>query len=548
MRRVWLFGGVVACLLCVTACGSDATPNDTGEQDATDSDDVANEPPVDEPAACTTVAARPGTVITTSGPVTGANVSATWSWKGVRYAEPPVGELRWKPPVAAHCVAEEVTARAFGAVCPQLSDGSVIGQEDCLTLNIWAPETASGAPVLVFIHGGGNVQGSAADPLYDGQELASRTGSVVVTVAYRLGALGYFANPGLDAESEHDVSGNYGILDQVEALRWVRNNIAGFGGSPTNVLVFGESGGAQDTLVHLVSPLSAGLFDAAIVESGGLYKDTIADVEADDLAVVRHAGCADASDVISCMRALPFATLVTVPTAVGPLDTEDLHFGPMIDGYVMTESPFTTLERGAHNHVPFVIGTNADETSAMVPTVTTAEAYETTVRALYGLAAGNALLTLYPAEDYSSPRKALIALTTDVIWTCPARRIAGLVADTQDEPVFRYHFTWKVPGASGLVYGSTHGLELPFVFRTFGAAADAGYVPAPADLLLSEAMQRYWQRLPARGDVNGDSDVIWPAYDSGSDPYLELGTTISAKAGLATENCDAIEALAAAAP
>lgn len=536
---------VLVCLGFVVACDSGVVDPRADDGDVDQVGDTDQTPTDDDPAPvpCTTASPQPGTVITASGAVTGVKSGTTWSWKGIPYAASPTGERRWQAPAPYGCFeGGALSAVAHGPVCSQLEDGAVIGSEDCLHLNIWAPEGATDLPVLFYVHGGGNVQGTASDPLYDGHELATRTNRVVVTVEYRVGVLGYFTHRGLDDESPAGVSGNYGILDQVAALEWVRDNIAGFGGSASNVLLFGESAGGQNTLVHLVSPLSAGLFHSAIVESGGLYRDTIADAQAEHQAVVADVGCNGTADVIACMRGVPSNVLTSLPTAVTPLDANGRHFGPVIDGYVMEENPFLAMQSGAHNHVPFVIGTNADETSGMVPTVVTESTYEAFLRTSYGNTAAEALLEAYPVSDYANARKALIAVTTDILWTCPARRIARSVSASQDEPVFRYHFTWSVPGAGGAVYGATHGLELPFVFRTFGAFGD--FTPAPADIALSEAMQGYWSRLPASGDVNGGTAVTWPVYNPSTDPYLELDTTIVAKAGLANAHCDLIESLA----
>jgi para-nitrobenzyl esterase len=188
-----------------------------------------------------------------------------------------------------------------------------------------------------------------------------------------------------------------------------------------------------------------------------------------------------------------------------------------------------------------MIGTNADETSGMVTPVTTEAEYKAAVRGLYGLTLGNQLLTQYPAADYATPRKALIRLTTDVIWTCPARQLARLAREHQDEPVYRYHFTWQTPGAVGAIYGATHGLELPFVFGNFGAIG--GYVPSTSDLALSATVQGYWSRFGVSGNPNGAAEVTWPFYDVATDAYLEVNSTVSAKTGLSTANCDFIDAL-----
>jgi len=490
----------------------------------------------------TTVTARPGTVITTHGPVTGSPpVDGVWSWKGIPYAAPPTADLRWRAPAPPACWTEERATTAFGAMCPQLdSNGVVVGEEDCLTLNVWAPDGATDAPTMVFIHGGGNTLGSTSDPLYDGAALAKKTGAVVVTLEYRLGALGYFANPALDAESEHHVSGNYGILDQIEALKWVKTNIAGFGGSSAHVLLFGESAGGQNTLIHVASPLSAGLFSAAVAESGGSYRDTLADNETAHQQVVTAAACTTASDVASCMRAAPATVLAAIPTAASPI-ASGLHYTPSIDGYVIPDYVPTVIAQGQHNKVPLVVGTNADETSRMVPQVTTDTAYRAAVISMYGTAGGNALLALYPSTSYASPQKALIRVTTDVMWTCPMRTLARAASEHQTPPVFRYRFQWSAPGVGGALIGATHGIELPFVFGNF--AGFTTFTPSASDLALSTAIEGYWSRFAGSGDPNGGSALMWSPYTSATDPYLALDTTISMDAGLATSQCDAIDAL-----
>lgn len=520
----------IVLLLFFVGCGNDPSTGDDA-------------PPPDAPSgsACeTSVVAHPGTVITTTGPVTGSADGAVMSWKGIPYAAPPIGDLRWRPPVPASCWATERVTTTFGAVCPQLNQaGEVVGDEDCLTLNVWAPSVATGAPVMVFIHGGGNVAGSGTDPMYDGAALAMTTGAVVVTFEYRLGALGFFASPALDAERTEHVSGNYGILDQIAALAWVKANIAGFGGAPDRVLLFGESAGAQDTLIHVASPLSSGLFAAAVSESGGSYHTTLAENETAMQAVVDAVDCTSAPSVPACMRAVPATTLAAIPSAGGPLG-HGMRYVPSIDGYVLADTVPNLIAQGRHNHVPLVIGSNADETSRMVPRVTTAAEYQTAVQQQYGAAAAP-LLQLYPASDYATPQKALIRLTTDVTWTCPTRRLARSASAHQAEPVLRYHFIWTAPGASGASVGATHGLELPFVFGTFSALA--GFTPSASDLALSSAMGGYWSRLAATGEPSGGSSPAWPHYDAATDPYLELGPTITARAGLATAQCDALDAL-----
>lgn len=526
-------------LLLALACGGPGTPTvDGGPPDAGGGDAGAVD--AGGTACGAGVTARPGTVITSTGAVTGSKSGEVWAWKGIPYAEPPVGALRWRAPAPKACWSGELVTQAFGPMCPQPeSDGGVSGEEDCLTLNLWAREGLSGAPVLVFIHGGGNTQGSGSEGFYDGVELAARQGAVVVTFNYRLGALGFLNHAALDAESDAGVSGNYGLLDQGAALRWVQANVARFGGDPAKVLLFGESAGGQNTLLHVVSPASAGLFSAAMVESGGTYDVTMAEGHLEMQQVVEAVACHTAADVAACLRGVSAEALVKVPTAIGPL-SRGLHYRPVIDGVLIPDEPMVMLEQGRFNKAPFAIGSNADETSRMVTPVQTELEYAATVRSMYGATLGNQLLTQYPASRFNTPRQALIRLTTDATWTCPTRRIARAVARNQTQPVYRYFFTWRPPGAAGLVSGSTHGIELPFVFRTFAAF---GWSPAADDTALSDAMQRAWAQLAATGTPSTGASVAWPPYAPVLDTTLELNTPLAVLQGVRTDDCDLIDSL-----
>lgn len=539
---------VLAFAVGASACSGSSPSANLAASDGGTPDDAS--PSVDAGAdagGCgSDVVARPGTVITASGAVTGVKTDATWSWKGIPYAAPPVGPLRFRPPQPAACWSGERQANAFGAKCPQVDSDTkaVVGSEDCLTLNVWANDGAKNAPVLVYIHGGGNVAGSASDALFDGKALAEQTGAVIVTLEYRLGALGFLATAALSKESSSNASGNYALLDQIAALQWVKANVAGFGGSPEHVMLFGESAGAEDTLALVASPLAKGLFQAAAAESGGTPGVTLADGITKMQGVVDAVGCTGAADEAACLRGKPAEQIAAVPAAIGPLD-KGLHYTPVVDGYVLPQSVSETFAAGTHNHVPIIIGTNANETSRMVPDVKTEDDYKAAVQAQYAAIPGaaDALLAEYPAASYTSPRAALVALTTDTTWTCPIRKVVRSLAKHQSEPVFRYHFSWKAPGAQGQLVGATHGLELPFVFGTFGAIANGAFKPTAADTALSKAMQGYWSRNAAAGDPNGGSDVAWPRYDAAADPYLELDTTIAAQAGLATAHCDTFDAI-----
>lgn len=483
-------------LLCVVGCGGtdpvgvDVTPPglaDAGEPDAT-------------PPCGAGVETEAGVVITESGAVRGADLGATWAWKGVRYAEPPTGERRWRAPEPAACAEGVTDAMEFGAICPQLSGGVVEGDEDCLTLNVWAAKDAAAAPVMVFIHGGGNVGGAASQPIYDGAYLAEN-GAVVVTVQYRLGALGFLAHPALAAESAQGSSGNYAILDLVAALGWVQRNIAAFGGDPANVMIFGESAGGRNVCTLLASPLAAGLFHRAAIQSGGCTtpdRDTAEDVGDE---VVDGAGCGTAADIPACLRALTPAEVVAALPAEGNALSSS-PFQAHVDGYVLETSPHEALAGGSHHHVPLLIGANADETGQMVPPMTEAE-YQAAVNAQYGAALGAAVLDEYPSSDFATPRAAFVALTSDARFICPARRFARAAAMTQDEPVLRYHFTHTLPGMAA-VYGAFHGLELPFVFHSLEALTDS---PPPGELAFATLMAGTWLDH-ARGETLWGEDVV----------------------------------------
>lgn len=539
MRPLVLLG------LFLAGCGSVATGDggtipDAATRDSGEASDGGRD--AGSQACGADVAPAEGVVVTSTGAVSGTKTGDVYRWLGIPYGRSPTGAMRWRAPEPVSCWTGIRAATTFGPSCAQLDeDGGVVGREDCLTVNVWAPSGSSAAPVMVWIHGGGNTVGSGSDPLFDGHELAARQGVVVVTLNYRLGALGFFTHASLNAESDAGVSGNYGILDQQGSLRWVRDNARAFGGDPARVLLFGESAGGQNTLIHLVSPGSKGLLSSAVVQSGGIYKNTLAQSVIDMQQVVQAAGCASQPDALECMRAASMQTVVSVPTAAGPL-SRGLAYRPVIDGVVIPANVLELIKQGKHQHVPLAIGTNADETSRQVPRVTTTGEYEAAVRAQYGAVAANSVLVQYPASRFSTPQQALIAVTTDATYTCPARVIARAVAANQTEPVFRYFFTWKPPGIAGALIGSAHGLDVPFVFRSFGALA--GSPPTAAQLGLSEAMQGYWSRLAASGNPNGAQAFGWPTFPVGGDAALELNSPLTALSSVRAADCDFIDSLA----
>jgi para-nitrobenzyl esterase len=503
----------------ITACGGPGTsPPDAA---------------VDAAPVCRAAPGPAGELVqTTSGVVRGARDGQTWTWKRVPFAAAPVGPLRFRPPAPAACPSAPVAATALGPACPQLDGAAVVGDEDCLQLNVWAPAAASPPrPVMVWIHGGGNAIGSAVDPFYDGRRLAEAGDVVLVTTNYRLGQLGFLGHASFAAESATGGQGTLGLLDQVAALAWVRDNIAAFGGDPANVTIFGESAGARNVCSLVAMPAAAGLFHRALMQSGACkFLPTRQAAEQTAANVATAVGCGAASDVPACLRALPAATLIQALPG-DPSALAASPYNPMIDGVVLPDQPETIIRAGRHHRVAFAVGANADETSAVAPAITSDAQYQATVRATLPALAELALAQ-YPAADYPSPRAAYIQLTTDARFVCPSREIAGAVDASQLEPVYRYFFQYR-PSPRGAV----HGLDVPYVFGTFSAIVLNGlaYQPTATDLALSAAIQGYWTRFARGGDPGGTP--AWPSYGA-TDPALVLDATISTTTAIRKSSCD----------
>ncbi len=462
-----------------------------------------------QPAAADGLATASPTARTDKGSVIGTREGAIGAFLGVPYAAPPVGSLRLRPPQPHASWTTPVQATQVATPCPQVRPPTgVVGSEDCLYLNVYTPanNAAANRPVMVYIPGGGFTQGSASSPYYDGRTIAEQAGVVVVVLTYRVGALGFLTAPALDAESPSKVSGNYGLLDQQAALRWVQNNIRAFGGNPRNVTLFGESAGGDSTEYALVSPANAGLFQQAIVESsvGGFQIPNLplAVAEANGgAAVVAAVGCAGSADVAACLRALPASAFLS--PAATPLGSSL----PVVDGVVLPQQPLQAFRSGQFNRVPVILGTNHDEGTAFVWPIEaaggplTAVGYTAQLQNLYRSGAA-AVEAQYPTSAYPSPIQALAAVFTDANTACVTA--AKRLALSKYVPVYGYEFNEPNPAQGpllgppepGLAYGDYHTAELPYVF---GVSAPAGVPVTGKDLALSQRIITYWTNLAISG-------------------------------------------------
>ena len=460
-------------------------------------------------------------VVTRAGSVAGTGGEIE-SFKGIPYAAPPVGPLRWRPPQPAVAWKGVRDASHFGDDCMQRPYVISTGQktsEDCLTVSVWTLGHAPGAhrPVMVFLYGGGFIGGSCAYPLYDGAKLAAN-GVVVVCLNYRVGIFGFLAHPALSAESPHKSSGNYGLLDQIAALEWVKDNIAAFGGDPQRVTVFGESAGAVSIAVLMTSPLAKGLFSQAILHSPSLPQLAT-------LAAAERSGAALVAD-LAALRRLSATELLAHNDDFFPQSASgslmSLRFpAPIVDGFVVPAQPRAQFAAGTVNAVPAIVGIAADEGRMFSPQQTLAS-YRAWVKDKFD-GSSEQLLALNPAETDAAANTAAAAILGDAIFGESARLIArGL--STHQSKTFFYLFS---RGVAGRTQPATHSEVLPFVF---GSPDKPSFIPHPppdtTDLELSATLRQAWARFAASGDPNGSGLPRWPSYDRASDPYLEFGTEV----------------------
>ena len=436
-------------------------------------------------------------------------------FKGIPYAAPPVGQLRWKPPEPAQNWDGVRKATEFGARCMQgrVFEDMVFRDsgpsEDCLYLNVWTPAESSTArlPVMFWIYGGGFVAGASSEPRQDGETLA-RKGVVVVSFNYRLGVFGFFSHPDLTKESPHHASGNYGLIDQAAALAWVQKNISAFGGDPDNVTIFGESAGSFSVSALMASPLSQTLFHRAIGESGAFFSSTL---ELQPLDKSEEAGAKFAASLgahsIQDLRAKPAAELLEATMKQNPF-----LFPQNIDGYFLADDIYSIFKNGKQSHVPLLAGWNEDEGSYkefFKKEAPTAQNFAERAREMFGDKADQ-LLKLYPATTDEQAKRSAQDLAGDQFIGYSTWKWIEMQLATGNAPVYRYRFDQAPPSEKpGESHGAYHSAEIEFVFETLPSKP----LPwRPQDRKLSNLMSSYWTNFAKSGDPNGRGLPKWPAY------------------------------------
>ena len=489
-------------------------------------------------------------------------------FRGIPFAAPPTGELRWRPPQPAPPWEGTLDATEFSPACMQLNReaGSFYGpgaaemSENCLYLNVWtAANDGESRPVMLWLHGGGLRNGTASDPRFEGTALAAR-GVVVVTTNYRLGPFGYLAHPLLSAEDEHDSSGNYGLLDQIAALQWVRDNIAAFGGDPNRVTIFGQSAGASSVSYLMVSPLSKDLFHRAIAHSGGRFRGT-ASLRQDSLegesaetvgeefidgllsnAAVRIAQLGEELPLdLETIRSFEAEEILELLQSSGA----GFRSSANVDGWALTESVYDAFAGGRQHDVPFVAGWTADEGTTLAPGTAPADlaAYRQWRSETFGAAAGQHA-ELYPVSDDAGVARAFYQSYADgrfgwSVWT------GARLMKTVSSPSYLYYFTRVPPGENSSALGAYHSVDVAYTFTNFDLSpdpvADRDY--DDVDRSLGDRVASYWVSFAETGDPNRDGQPEWPAYTEAEGATMVFGDAPAVENGARQQQLELFDAI-----
>jgi para-nitrobenzyl esterase len=446
-------------------------------------------------------------------------------YRGIPYAAPPVGDLRWRPPQPVVPWQGVKAADHFSPVCMQnptdtegnaWREGLVSVSEDCLYINVWTPSKSPSdqLPVMVFIYGGGNTRGAASENQYDGAYLAKK-GVVFVSFNYRLNVFGFLAHPDLTAESDHHSSGNYALLDQIAALQWIRRNIAQFGGDPNTVMIFGHSAGAANVSSLLASPLAKGLFERALMQSGGnLGKGVpLSDAEKNGIKFAESLG----ADSIASLRKMPAEQILKASRA---------PMGLIVDGWVLPQDVYSTFSAGKQNDVPVIVGTVGSDAPGPTPGPTKAADVPAYAAKTFGDLADQ-YLKVFPADTDEQAAKSALAFRTNRA-EANARILARLQVKTGKSKAYWYIFTHLSPFPEGLEWGGRpardwgayHGSEIVYVFDAFPLQ---DWAWRPVDYKLGDIVSTMWTNFVKTGDPNAAGLPKWPAYDPETDILMNFG-------------------------
>lgn len=465
-----------------------------------------------------------GQVKVDGGIIQGTVTEELTIYKGIPFAAPPIGNLRWKAPQPV-VPWEGVKQTTEFAPAPMQPGNPISGKsEDCLYLNVWTPAKSAKEklPVLVWIYGGGFSFGSTSDPVHNGEHLALK-GVVLVSIAYRVGQLGFLAHPELSAENPENVSGNYGLLDQIAGLKWIQNNISAFGGDPDKVTIFGESAGGISVSMLCASPIAKGLFHGAISQSGGSFGPTrpttypgenmkaLQQAEREGVAYLERAGASS------------IAELRKIEADALPLGMGVGGAWPIVDGYVIPDDQYLLYEAGKYNDVPVLIGYNSDE-GLSFPLGRTPEEYVASAKNRFGPYVDD-LLAAYPVGESNIPRSAR-NLMRDAAFGWHTWAWAQLQSKTGKSEVYLYYFDQhpeRLADSPQFDHGTPHGVDVPYVFMNLDPNSER---TSKSDLAISETMGTYWTNFAKYGHPNGAGVPDWPAYSEQNPVVMYLGPTV----------------------